>query len=291
MFVLNRRHVLGICDRHHRARLRPQHLGLHARRYDQGRHARQAAARPASTGWPSASRRRADRVRADVDKALRPGGGLPRQSSGSARPASTSSATTSSACPRTTSTRCRRRSTWRWISTASSPTSTPRWPIPARRSTTQAVAHGLPLPEHLDRLLAARRRLPAAADAAPPPREVLRFRDEAFHRYYTDPAYLAMVERRFGAATVADIRAMTSHRLVRSNADRADDSASRDRPSRAPAPRLRPLSPWERDRVRAPRWAGGRCRTSTIFESGPAAFAPTASAWPTAAARATSARP
>ena len=42
MFVLNRRHVLGICDLHHRARLRPQHLGLHPRRHDQGRHARPA---------------------------------------------------------------------------------------------------------------------------------------------------------------------------------------------------------------------------------------------------------
>ena len=32
-----------------------------------------------------------------------------------------------------------------------------------------------------------------------PAREVLRFRDEAFRRYYTDPGYLEMVERRFGA--------------------------------------------------------------------------------------------
>ena len=45
MFVLNQRHVLGICDLHHRARLRPEHLGLRARRHGQGRHARQAEAR------------------------------------------------------------------------------------------------------------------------------------------------------------------------------------------------------------------------------------------------------
>ncbi len=48
-----------------------------------------------------------------------------------------------------------------------------------------------------------------------PAREVLRFRDEAFLRYYTDPGYLAMVERRFGAATVEHMREMTTHRLER----------------------------------------------------------------------------
>jgi anaerobic magnesium-protoporphyrin IX monomethyl ester cyclase len=45
--------------------------------------------------------------------------------------------------------------------------------------------------------------------------EVLRFRDEAFTAYFTDPRYLAMIERRFGAATVAQIRDMTSHTLER----------------------------------------------------------------------------
>jgi anaerobic magnesium-protoporphyrin IX monomethyl ester cyclase len=48
-----------------------------------------------------------------------------------------------------------------------------------------------------------------------PAREVLRFRDEAFVRYCTDPGYLAMVERRFGASTVAHLREMTAHRLER----------------------------------------------------------------------------
>jgi radical SAM superfamily enzyme YgiQ (UPF0313 family) len=46
-------------------------------------------------------------------------------------------------------------------------------------------------------------------------REVLRFRDEAFQRYYTNPRYLEMIERRFGPETVGHIRQMTAHRLER----------------------------------------------------------------------------
>jgi radical SAM superfamily enzyme YgiQ (UPF0313 family) len=48
-----------------------------------------------------------------------------------------------------------------------------------------------------------------------PAREVLRFRDEAFLRYYTSPRYLEMVGQRFGAETVQHIRHMTSYRLER----------------------------------------------------------------------------
>jgi radical SAM superfamily enzyme YgiQ (UPF0313 family) len=48
-----------------------------------------------------------------------------------------------------------------------------------------------------------------------PAREVLRFRDEAFGRYYTDRGYLEMIGRKFGAETVAHIRQMTSYRLER----------------------------------------------------------------------------
>jgi radical SAM superfamily enzyme YgiQ (UPF0313 family) len=45
--------------------------------------------------------------------------------------------------------------------------------------------------------------------------EVLRFRDEAFQKYFSHPPYLAMVERRFGTATAQEIRQMASHRLER----------------------------------------------------------------------------
>jgi radical SAM superfamily enzyme YgiQ (UPF0313 family) len=46
--------------------------------------------------------------------------------------------------------------------------------------------------------------------------EVLRFRDEAFQRYFTSPAYLEMVGRRFGDEIVRQVRLMTGHRLDRS---------------------------------------------------------------------------
>jgi radical SAM superfamily enzyme YgiQ (UPF0313 family) len=48
-----------------------------------------------------------------------------------------------------------------------------------------------------------------------PAGEVLRFRDKAFTTYFTDPAYLDSVERTFGRETVADIRAMTAHQIDR----------------------------------------------------------------------------
>jgi len=45
--------------------------------------------------------------------------------------------------------------------------------------------------------------------------EVLRFRDEAFTRYFTDENYLALVRRRFGEGVVSHIRDMTGIRLKR----------------------------------------------------------------------------
>lgn len=78
-----------------------------------------------------------------------------------------------------------------------------------------AVRQGVPLPaawtgysQHSrDSLPLPTRHLPA--------REVLRFRDEAFQRYYTHPRYLDMVRRRFGEETVAHIRHMTGYTLER----------------------------------------------------------------------------
>ena len=48
-----------------------------------------------------------------------------------------------------------------------------------------------------------------------PAREVLRFRDAAFVTHYTDPGYLDMVERRFGQPSVERIHRMTAHHLER----------------------------------------------------------------------------
>lgn len=46
-------------------------------------------------------------------------------------------------------------------------------------------------------------------------REVLRFRDDAFHRYFTDPAYLDMAERKFGTPVRRHLVEMSSRRLKR----------------------------------------------------------------------------
>jgi radical SAM superfamily enzyme YgiQ (UPF0313 family) len=48
-----------------------------------------------------------------------------------------------------------------------------------------------------------------------PARDVLRFRDEAFRHYYTNSQYLEMIGRRFGPAVGEDIRRMTAHSLER----------------------------------------------------------------------------
>ncbi|MFH1360938.1 MAG: radical SAM protein [Candidatus Omnitrophota bacterium] len=45
--------------------------------------------------------------------------------------------------------------------------------------------------------------------------EVLRFRDEAFVKYYSDPRYLAMIKEKFGEETVEHIREMLKHKIER----------------------------------------------------------------------------
>ncbi|MBI3862016.1 MAG: radical SAM protein, partial [Planctomycetia bacterium] len=47
--------------------------------------------------------------------------------------------------------------------------------------------------------------------------EVLAFRDAAFQKYFNAPSYLNMVADKFGQETVDHIRQMTSHKLVRQN--------------------------------------------------------------------------
>lgn len=79
----------------------------------------------------------------------------------------------------------------------------------------QALLDGLPLPkswtgysQHSRDCLPLPTKHLTAAD-------VLRFRDSAFHRYFSNPSYLAMMERRFGHAMVAHIHAMTARSLER----------------------------------------------------------------------------
>ena len=45
--------------------------------------------------------------------------------------------------------------------------------------------------------------------------EVLRFRDEAFHTYFSNPRYLDMITQKFGPETAQHIREMSSHKLER----------------------------------------------------------------------------
>lgn len=60
-----------------------------------------------------------------------------------------------------------------------------------------------------------------SADTTPLPtsmltsREVLEFRDHAFHRYFEDARYLSMIEMKFGSKAVEHIKQMTATRLSR----------------------------------------------------------------------------
>ncbi len=78
-----------------------------------------------------------------------------------------------------------------------------------------AVKEGWPLPQRwsgysqhsVDSLPLATKYLPSS--------EVLRFRDHAFQVYFDNPNYLAMIARKFGRETVKHIQEMTSHKLER----------------------------------------------------------------------------
>ena len=79
----------------------------------------------------------------------------------------------------------------------------------------RAIREGIPLPDNWTGYGQ------HARDCLPLPtkhlaaREVLQFRDDAFQAYYTNESYLEMIESRFGRETVEHIRRMTSHPLER----------------------------------------------------------------------------
>ncbi len=82
-----------------------------------------------------------------------------------------------------------------------------------------AVSNGWPLPrtwagfsQHATETLP----LPTKYLSGP---EVLQFRDHAFKAYFTNPGYLAMIERKFGSPTVDHIREMVSYDLNRPYAE------------------------------------------------------------------------
>jgi radical SAM superfamily enzyme YgiQ (UPF0313 family) len=86
---------------------------------------------------------------------------------------------------------------------------------PGSQLYTHALKEGLPLPETwsgysqhaVDTLPLPTKYLPAS--------EVIRFRDNAFHTYFSNPRYLDMVAKKFGADTLDHVREMTSFRLER----------------------------------------------------------------------------
>jgi anaerobic magnesium-protoporphyrin IX monomethyl ester cyclase len=79
----------------------------------------------------------------------------------------------------------------------------------------QALAYGWPLPETWSGYSQ------HSEDSLPLPTkyltagEVLKFRDHAFHVYFSSRNYLDLVARKFGAETIRHIEQMASHRLVR----------------------------------------------------------------------------
>ncbi len=78
-----------------------------------------------------------------------------------------------------------------------------------------AVRQGVPLPERWTGYSQHARDCLPLPTRYVPARDVLRFRDAAFLSYYTSPRYLEMIGRRFGAGTVAHINQMTGYRLER----------------------------------------------------------------------------
>lgn len=83
------------------------------------------------------------------------------------------------------------------------------WPLPQTYSGYGFLAYdALPLPT---------KHLPAS--------EVLRFRDEAWQRYFSNPAYLALVERKFGAEQRRNVEAMARVPLRRKLLEEAAGAA------------------------------------------------------------------
>ncbi|MBM4071066.1 MAG: radical SAM protein [Planctomycetes bacterium] len=80
---------------------------------------------------------------------------------------------------------------------------------------TMAVQQGVPLPEQWTGYSQHSRDCQPLPTKYLPARDVLKFRDEAFIKYYTQPRYLDMVQKRFGQETVDHIKEMTSHSLER----------------------------------------------------------------------------
>jgi radical SAM superfamily enzyme YgiQ (UPF0313 family) len=78
-----------------------------------------------------------------------------------------------------------------------------------------AVQRGIPLPQQWSGYAQHSKDCLPLPTRYVPAREVLQFRDRAFLAYYTSQRYLGMVEQRFGPETVAQIKQMASYQLER----------------------------------------------------------------------------
>ena len=65
---------------------------------------------------------------------------------------------------------------------------------------------------------------PCRSREIPDAAEVLRFRDDAFHTYYTSERYLGMIRKKFGPETVEAIQKMTEKRLRRKLFEESDEN-------------------------------------------------------------------
>src|SRR5262249_30836482 len=241
MFVLNRRHVLGICDR-----LIERGHGLNIWAYarvDTIKDGMLEKLKAAGFNWLALGiEAGADRVRANVDKgfaqeevyrvvaAIKQAGinvignyifGLPEDD------LDTMQATLDLAVDL----RCEFANFYSAMAYPGSPLYelAVRQGVPLPRQWTGYSQHSrdcLPLPT---------RYLPA--------REVVRFREEAFLQYYTNARYLDMVASRFGAETVEHVRQMTSYRLRRDLLDGTLDVPPVTLPRQEPAELLQVAPP------------------------------------------------
>jgi radical SAM superfamily enzyme YgiQ (UPF0313 family) len=213
MFVLNRKHVLGICDR---IIARGYDLNIWAyTRVDTVKDGMLDKLKAAGVNWLAFGiEAGADRVRDNVDKSfdqeevydvlrrVRDAGinvignyifGLPEDD------LETMQATLDLALDL----RCE-------FANFYSAMAYPGSPLYAR-----ALRQGVPLPEKWSGYSQHSRDCLPMPTRYLPAREVLRFRDRAFLKYYTDPNYLDMVKQRFGIETVSHLREMTRHKLER----------------------------------------------------------------------------
>jgi hypothetical protein len=80
---------------------------------------------------------------------------------------------------------------------------------------TQAIEKGLRLPDDwIGYSQHSYETLPLPTDTLTGP-QVLRFRDWAHIRYFTDPEYLNLIAKKFGERAVLDVRQMLEHKIQR----------------------------------------------------------------------------